>query len=257
MATLTRLPAGASFALAREIATAEPGTLFVLGAEDGVRALPEEGTEVLFGRHRSEVAVCVGGDDTKVSRRQGLIVRRGTRWMINNLGQPPIRLSSGSLLHNGSWSELAGPHVPLFVGGKRRSHLLDVRIAGRTGRPGVDVSSLDTTRDAWPLTEQQRLVVTCLAERYLLEEQYAQPQTWKLVADRMSHLDPAGRWDWRHAARVVESLRDELTARGVPGLQRTDDIPEPVGNVLNHNLIMELLVTTTITPQDLAAIDTD
>lgn len=38
------------------------------------------------------------------------------------------------------------------------------------------------------------------------------------------------------------------------GLTR-DEVGEPVGNTLNHNLITELLLTTTLVPPDLAEID--
>jgi hypothetical protein len=34
-----------------------------------------------------------------------------------------------------------------------------------------------------------------------------------------------------------------------------EEIPPPVGNALNHNLIRELLVTTTIRRSDLAVLD--
>jgi hypothetical protein len=34
-----------------------------------------------------------------------------------------------------------------------------------------------------------------------------------------------------------------------------DEVPQPVGNALNHNLITELLVTTTIVKSDLALLD--
>jgi hypothetical protein len=40
----------------------------------------------------------------------------------------------------------------------------------------------------------------------------------------------------------------------VAGLTR-DEVGEPVGNALNHNLITELLLTTTLVPPDLAEID--
>jgi hypothetical protein len=34
-----------------------------------------------------------------------------------------------------------------------------------------------------------------------------------------------------------------------------DEVPQPVGNALNHNLITELLVTTTIVKSDLALLE--
>jgi hypothetical protein len=41
----------------------------------------------------------------------------------------------------------------------------------------------------------------------------------------------------------------------VTGL-REEEIPPPVGNALNHNLIMNLLMTTTLTEEDLALVET-
>jgi hypothetical protein len=37
----------------------------------------------------------------------------------------------------------------------------------------------------------------------------------------------------------------------VPGLRREDGVAEPVGNTLNHNLILALLRSTTLLPADL------
>ena len=37
----------------------------------------------------------------------------------------------------------------------------------------------------------------------------------------------------------------------VPGILRDDGVGEPVGNVLNHNLIRALLKNTTLLPNDL------
>jgi hypothetical protein len=44
--------------------------------------------------------------------------------------------------------------------------------------------------------------------------------------------------------------------RGVRGLLRSE-LGEPVGNMLNHNLIMELLRTATLTSQDLCLLGLD
>lgn len=44
-------------------------------------------------------------------------------------------------------------------------------------------------------------------------------------------------------------------AGGVEGLTR-EEVGEPVGNTLNHNLIMELLRSTTLVPSDLNLLET-
>ncbi|MFF3573845.1 hypothetical protein ACFYXQ_39445 [Nocardia jiangxiensis] len=50
------------------------------------------------------------------------------------------------------------------------------------------------------------------------------------------------------------TVRNRLSRAGVAGLTRAE-VGEPVGNALNHNLIQELLQTTTLAPFDLAHID--
>jgi hypothetical protein len=51
--------------------------------------------------------------------------------------------------------------------------------------------------------------------------------------------------------RVRKRLHEE---HGVMGLTR-DEVGEPVGNALNHNLITELLLSATLVPPDLREID--
>ena len=43
----------------------------------------------------------------------------------------------------------------------------------------------------------------------------------------------------------------------VPGIRRDDGVGDPVGNVLNHNLIRALLKNTTLMPTDLELLRTD
>ncbi|WP_333767495.1 hypothetical protein [Streptomyces sp. IBSBF 2435] len=48
-------------------------------------------------------------------------------------------------------------------------------------------------------------------------------------------------------AKVRRRLSSEAAITGLLG----DDVPPPVGNALNHNLITDLFLTTTITKADL------
>jgi pSer/pThr/pTyr-binding forkhead associated (FHA) protein len=250
----TRLSADTGPALADEIASAEPGTLFVLGPDNGVRAAPARTSEVVFGRNEHEVAVCVGGDDTSVSRRHGLIRRRGSRWMVKNLGARPIWLPDSRMLCQGNWAKLSPPRTPLFVLSSRGVHLVDVRIAGRTVAPDADIATLPTGNDARDLTARQTLVVTCLAQRYLRQEPFAQPMPWSSVADQLVRLRPDEDWSESKARHEIERLREKLSAMGVRGLT-AKDVPDATGNILNHNLILDLLITTTITPGNLRDLD--
>jgi hypothetical protein len=52
----------------------------------------------------------------------------------------------------------------------------------------------------------------------------------------------------------VGAVRTRLAKDGVAGLTR-EEVGEPVGNVLNDNLMRELLLSTTLVPPDLALLD--
>jgi hypothetical protein len=105
----------------------------------------------------------------------------------------------------------------------------------------------------WKLSPVETLVLVCLSQRYLRHEPHPQPLTWAQVAAELSELRPTERWNWRRAARIVENVRKRLSPK-VPGLME-EEIPPPVGNTLNHNLITELLITTTIVKPDLCLLD--
>jgi len=52
----------------------------------------------------------------------------------------------------------------------------------------------------------------------------------------------------------VTEVRNQLSAQGVYGLVR-EEVGEPVGNLLNHSLLTELVRSTTLVPPDLAQLD--
>jgi hypothetical protein len=54
----------------------------------------------------------------------------------------------------------------------------------------------------------------------------------------------------------VLAVRQRLSAKGVPGLTR-EEVGEPVGNTLNHNLLVALLRSTTLRPADVEVLDGD
>jgi hypothetical protein len=241
--------------LARGLPAAEPGTLFVVGSAGGIRVAPDAGFEVVFGRNVPEVHVCVGAGDPHVSRRHGRIARRRDRWTLTNLGRLPIRFPDGRLLLGGDRAELGSGHLALFVVGPRQEHLLETRVAlGHRAAEPVDGYDADTERrTAWHLDPQERLVLACLSRRYLSNEPAPQPLTWAQVAEELSRLRPEERWTWRRAAHIVTNVRRRLSPT-VPRLLE-EEIPPPVGNALNHNLIQEMLVTGTLTPADLTQLE--
>jgi hypothetical protein len=228
-----------------------PGTLFVLGANGGMSVAPDAEFPLFFGRSEPDVHVCVGPDDPHVSRQHGHITREHMRWVLHNVGRLPIRLSPARLVLSGDWAELPGGYTPLFILGPRQEHLLEVRIAAPppSAVPGVEYEAQTRGPKVWPLSEIEKLVLVCLSQRYLRNEPYPQPLTWTQVAAELGGLQPGERWGERRAAHIVTNVRKRLS-HSVRGLLE-EEVPPPVGNTLNHNLIMELLVSTTILKSDL------
>ncbi|MFW6690626.1 hypothetical protein [Streptomyces sp. MAR4 CNX-425] len=225
-----------------------PETLFVLGTNGGMSVAPDAGFTLVFGRNEPEVHVCVGGGDRHVSRRQGLVTRQYERWVLTNTGKRPIRFPDSRLVHGGDQAFLPAGYTPLFVVSPRQDHLLEVRIsAGRPGGAGggPTVQEEPTLGEERDLEEDELLVLVCLAQRYLRNDPQPQPLTWSQVAYELTTLQPERRWTEKRAAHLVAGVRKKLSRDGVPGLM-AKDVPPPVGNALNHNLITDLLVTATI-----------
>jgi hypothetical protein len=256
---VTLLPRDVS--LTRGCPPAPPGTLFVQGTNGGMSVAPDAGFDVLFGRNDPEVHVCVGPDDVHVSRKQGYITRDCSRWILNNVGGLPIRFPGAQLVLKGQWAELPTAYSPLFIVGPHREHLLEVRISAGSSLPPNAESTYEHTTEGgvkWTLRDDEKIVLVCLAQRYLRQEPQPQPMAWDAIASELTELQPDKGWNWRKAARLVDRVRKRLSdpklgAKRVRGLL-AEDVPPPIGNALNHNLIMELLVTTTITPEDLLLI---
>ncbi|MGP3933088.1 hypothetical protein [Nonomuraea sp. KM88] len=234
---------------------AQPGTLFVRGSNGGMRVAPDAEFDVVFGRCEPDVHVCVGPNDPHVSRRHGYITREDSAWMLYNLGRLPIRLPGARLVLTGHRTRLPVAHTPLFIVAPEQEHLLEVRIV--MGREG---SGRDNRHDAetrnppgWKLSSVERLVLVCLGQRYLRPEPWPQPLTWAQVADELNRIRPGQGWTAKRAAHIVTQTRRRLSTK-VPGLME-EEIPPPLGNTLNHNLITELLATSTIGPSDLVLLD--
>jgi hypothetical protein len=49
-------------------------------------------------------------------------------------------------------------------------------------------------------------------------------------------------------------VRERLSKGGIAGLTEAE-VGQPVGNALNHNLLTELLLSTTLVPPDIAELD--
>lgn len=240
--------------LSRALPAAIPGTLLVLGSNGGMSVAPDADFPLLFGRNEPDVHVCVGESDTAVSRRQGLITREHSRWMLSNTGKLPIRFPGSRLILSGDRAELVAGYTPLFIVAPRQEHLLEVRVAapaaGDRGTPEVygDVTHERGIRHLYP---EEKLVLVCLGQRYLRNDPQPQPLAWAQVAFELGELRPDEQWGPKRAAHIVAKVRKRLSKEdGIPGLLE-EEVPPPVGNALNHNLLTDLLVTTTIVKSDL------
>jgi hypothetical protein len=235
---------------------APPGTIFVLGPEGGY-AVPARRYTLLFGRDREDVHVPVGADDPTVSRRHGLFSCTGPDddWWLTNIGKLPIELPDGALMLAGHRRIIEPGYTPLVIhSSKQRSHLVEVRLIDEVDRRPRSTTRASTVEPetVHELSPQERLVLTALARRYLEgHDGYPLPLVWEETA-RIVNASPYSTktWTYKSAANTVEDVRERLSRRGVRGLMR-DEIGEPVGSTLSHNLIRELLKTATLSAQDL------
>lgn len=251
-----RLPATHG-SLARGVSAPLPGTVFALALTGGMRLGPGEGREVLFGRNRPEVHVCLGEDDPQVSRLQGTLTHRDGRWCVSNSGRLPIRCPGARLLFRDEEPLPLDPgYTPLFVAGSHgREHLLEIFVTGPEGhRPPPRHEDVTHPPRVWALTEQEKLALVVLGRRYLLHEPRPQPLTWRQTAAELAEVQPGAGWSDKRVEHLVNGVRTRLSRDGVPWLTR-EELGEPVGNALNDHLIRALLTSTTLVPMDLTLID--
>jgi hypothetical protein len=249
------LPARGSLALG--VPPAAPGTLFALTVVGGIVVGAREGRTVLFGRNRPDVDVCVGEDDQRISRKHGLLARQDSHWWVSTTGQLPLRLPGARLLFREE-GPIALPtgYTPLFIRGARgREHLMELYVTGADGqRPALRHSDPTQPPKTWQLKPEERLALVALGQRYLLHDLHPQPLSWRQAADLLAELQPANAWTPKRVEHIVVAVRNRLAHDGVAGLTR-EEIGEPVGNVLNDNLLKELMFSTTLVPPDLALLD--
>lgn len=229
-----------------------PGTIFALSLGGGIAMSPKEGREIVFGRNRPDVHVCLGEDDLTISRRQGTVSRLGHTWWVRTDGQAPLRMPDGKLLFRGEDpAPLHAGYTPVFVRGTRgREHLLELYVAGSAGRPSTRHEDATAAPRRWRLSPDERLVLVALGQRYLLHDDYPAPLTWRQVVGLLADARPDGGWTPKRVEHLVVAVRARLSAAGVTGLTR-EEVGEPVGNALNDNLLRELLLSTTLVPLDL------
>ncbi|HZS19917.1 MAG TPA: FHA domain-containing protein [Pseudonocardiaceae bacterium] len=214
------------------------------------------GATVSFGRNISEVDVGIGGDDDRVSRRHGVLMCVGGRWTLRNVGKLPISLPSSQMIFPESEPfVLPDGYTPLFIRSPSgREHLLEIRIAGAAASTPRRPNALTNTAPRWSLTADEKLVLIVLGQRYLRHEDHPQPLSWRQVADELEELRPGDGWTAKRAEHIGVAVRKRLSSSGVAGLTR-DEVGDPVGNALNHNMLVELVSSAVLVPPDLRVLD--
>lgn len=252
--------------LAGGVSGTVPGTISVLSITGGVQGLPHEGAVIEFGRNIEQVDVGVGQDDLRISRVHGTLTYRRRHWQLGTTGRVPIRLPESRLLFEGEEPlPLPAGYTPVFLrGSHNREHLLEIYVTGREEIRRAPRHEYRTDEPPpWPLDPDERLALAALGQAYLYHERWPQPWTWKDTAGLLATLQPEAGWTERRVAEVVARVRlrlsDEQFARScgrepVPGLTR-DQLSEPIGNMLNHNLLQELTRSATLVPRDLDLLD--
>lgn len=251
-----RLPPGHD-SLAFGVPAAAPGTIYALSMTGGITVGAKEGRTLLFGRNRPEVHVCLGEDDRRVSRLQGELTHHADQWWVSGTGRVPLRLPGSRLVFPGDEPVPLGTgYTPLFVRGSgRREHLMELFVAGPdAGRPAPRHDETTEPPKTWKLSATERLALIVLAQRYLYHEAYPQPLTWSQAAAHLADLQPDAGWRPKKVEHLVAAVRTRLSQAGVAGLTR-DEVGEPIGNSLNHNLVRELVESTTLVPPDLRLLD--
>ena len=242
--------------LAFGVPDAAPGTIHALTISATCTAGPEEGRQIVFGRNVDDVNLCIGGYDRSISRKHGVLARRSGHWWLSNIGKRPMRLPGNRTLVPADEPVLLDTgYTPLFVlGSGAREHLLELYVTSSdTSRSRMCFTAETTPPRVWKLLPIERLTLIVLAQRYLLQESYPQPMAWGQAAAHLRELRPDDEWNAKKVEHLVCQVRARLSAAGVAGLTRAE-VGEPVGNMLNHNLIRELIDGTTLVPPDLRLI---
>lgn len=172
----------------------------------------------------------------------------GRDWWLHNEGRLPICLPGDAMVLSGRCLPLAAGYTPLLIRTPRKiAYLLEVHVVGEGAEaPGPYAPGLAERSEPILLSEHERLVLVVLAQRYLRQERYPHPVSWKQVAEDLNRVSQRADWSPRSAADVVDAVRERLSI-GETGATE--------GSVLNHQLIRSLLHNTALLPSDLHLLD--
>lgn len=258
-----------SDSLARGVAPAQPGTLHARSAADAVEVAPLPGLTVRFGRGTADddgggdvgaaVDLYVGRRDQGVSRRHGELTYLEGGWTLRNVGRQALRLPRGLLPPGSDRTPLAAGYTPVFVKGSGlREHLVELYVV-RPEQPYADGPGGVAGRPlpaAWSLSDDERLVLAVLGQRYLRHEPDPRPLPYRQAAEVLAILRPGERWGAQDVARRVEVVRRRLAGVGayLPAL-RDEPAPGARGGAPDHRLLTDLVATAALVPPDLALLD--
>jgi hypothetical protein len=223
--------------LARGAPPAEKGTLHARSSAGEVTADPEPGRVVRFGRGGwPGTDLSIDDDDLRVSRWHGELTFHDERWWLRNTGQRPLRLPHGRLTQP---TPLATGYTPVFVPGSRyREHLIELYV--------TDKLPTNPPR-AWPLSDDERLLMVVLGQRYLRYEPEPRPLPNRQACQQLRYLRPEINWE----TPGIDHRVAEIAAR----LTRSGDFPTHPPDALLCNLLKGMVDSVTLVPPDLALLD--
>ncbi|MFW6690891.1 FHA domain-containing protein [Streptomyces sp. MAR4 CNX-425] len=252
--------------LARGVIPGQPGTLHARSAVDGIQVAPLPGLTVRFGRGPGDggdgghVELYVGRSDQGVSRRHGELTYLEGGWTLRNTGQQALRLPHGRLLGPGSdRTPLAAGYTPVFVKGSGfREHLVELYVVRpEPACPGGPAAPARATLPAgWSLSDDERLVLVVLGQRYLRHEPDPRPVPYRQAAEVLAFLRPGERWGAREVERRVAEVRRRLAGDGAYlSALRDARPPEAADCTPDHRLLTDLVAATALVPPDLGLLD--
>lgn len=238
----------------------QPGTLQARSLTGGIQVVPQPGRTVRFGRGpKPQVHLQIGVDDTRVSRHHGELLFRDRSWWLRNTGQQLLRLPHGLLMHATTEPvPLAAGYTPVFVRGSGyREHLVELYVTDYDDNgPATKETAPTVPPQRWPLDDRERLVLIVLGQEYLRYDPEPRPLVYRRAVAQLQVLQPEYGWTTRKVQDRVGAVRKRLHQSGCvrSKLMREED-DDACDGTLMHNLLRELVDTTTLVPPDLAELD--
>ncbi len=238
----------------------QPGTLQARSLTGGIQVIPQPGRTVRFGRGgKPDTHLQVGRDDTRVSRRHGELTYHDRSWWLRNTGQQLLRLPRGQLVHAATEPiPLAAGYTPVFVRGSGyREHLIELYVTDYDDRgPDAKETAPTVPPKRWPLDDDERLVLVVLGQEYLRYDPEPRPLVYRRAVAQLQAIQPEYGWTKRKIEDRVRSVRKRLHESGCvrSKLVRNED-DDSCDATLMHNLLRELVESTTLVPPDLLELD--